>query len=577
MERLSSFEYIFLTTIVCSMSAVYIGPLENAYNAYRKGDMEGDKLSAWDKANLDDTPNLLRMHEHGQLTRAEVLRYHSKLQGTWRPGDPENVRLGLMNMNGGNQQKTFRQLTCGPYTPQKLENLRLLSEHATMHTLDLTENNVGVPAIHAIVHITSLKTLILDNNSNVGDEGARTLAGSTTLVDVELVNCGIGAEGAAALAENTSLKSLNLELNFLENEGAVKLSNNRSFENLILANCEIGNEGAHALAHNNTTLRNLNLRGNMITFMTFPANSSITILNLSDNSIGAAAAAVLASCTSLKTLILDNNNVGDEGARAFAFANGTTLKSLSLGRNNITDTGVEDLAQNRTIQTLNLSGNDTITTIGAETLFQNSTLINLYLSNTQVFAYPSVVKKMLVSLAENTSLRTVDLSGNLIDPYYGVRKLGKNKTLTTLVLRFDNLHDEDATYLANISTLTSLDLSGNNVGFTPQFGAALAAHESLKELKLQSQQISFEFLLELTKSNTIETLDMSNCFITDGAARIIARNKHFKTLYLSENKITDAGATALIENKRLKYVNLEFNEISEDVKMLLEDRFPLQN
>ena len=134
--------------------------MDHAWRAYREGtvgEMQGllDPSPACPPATrcppvvlthgitLCDTPKLLRDYNSGTLSRQEALRLHGRLVGTGVPGDPEHVRLGLLNMNVGDQLQTFLQLTRASYTVEKLVNLHLLCEHTTLTSLNLTFNWVG--------------------------------------------------------------------------------------------------------------------------------------------------------------------------------------------------------------------------------------------------------------------------------------------------------------------------------------------------------------------------------------------------------------------------------------------------
>ena len=134
--------------------------MDHAWRAYREGTV-GEMQGLWDIITLCDTPKLLRDYNSGTLSRQEALRLHRRLVGTGVPGDPDHVRLGLLNMNGGDQQQTFKRLARVPYTVEKLVNLRLLCEHTTLTSLDLSSNQVG-------------------------DAGAQALAGNTTLTSLRL-------------------------------------------------------------------------------------------------------------------------------------------------------------------------------------------------------------------------------------------------------------------------------------------------------------------------------------------------------------------------------------------------------
>ncbi len=103
-------------------------------------------------------------------------------------------------------------------------------------------------------------------------------------------------------------------------------------------------------------------------------NTTITILNVENNQIGAEGAKALAANTTLTTLNVRYNNTGAEGAKALA-AN-ATLTTLDLGYNNIGAEGAKALAANTTLTTL-FVGQNQIGAEGAKALAANTTLTTL--------------------------------------------------------------------------------------------------------------------------------------------------------------------------------------------------------
>ena len=80
----------------------------------------------------------------------------------------------------------------------------------------------------------------------------------------------------------------------------------------------------------------------------------ISTLHICGRDLGNAAAA-LAYVPSLRTLKVARNNIGSEGATAFA--NNTTLKHLDISGNYLADAGAITLAANTTLETLDISYN----------------------------------------------------------------------------------------------------------------------------------------------------------------------------------------------------------------------------
>ena len=259
---------------------------------------------------------------------------------------------------------------------------------------------------------TSVKTLKLFNNP-LGDEGAKAFAEmlggngaessgtvNTTLEHVDLSNCSIGPVGAHHLAQalcvNTSVKTLKLSHNPLGDEGTKVLVEmlgaessgtvNTTLEHVDLSNCSIGPVGAHHLAQAlcvNTSVKTLKLshnplgdEGTKVLVEMLGAESSGTVnttlehIDLSYCSIQPVGAQHLAQAvqvnTSVNTLNLRDNPLGDEGAKALAEMLGgngaessgtvnTTLEHVDLSNCDIGPVGAQHLARvNTLVKTLKL-------------------------------------------------------------------------------------------------------------------------------------------------------------------------------------------------------------------------------
>ena len=149
---------------------------------------------------------------------------------------------------------------------------------------------------------------------------AEALKENTAVTELIMYNTDIGLKGATALAEmlkvNTGVRNLNLDNNKIGNKGLIAISKalttNTRLTNLDLVNNNIKKKGFIALALN---LSEINLE-----YLNLDSNKA-------KNEGAAAIAAVLKDNTALKTLDMSGNDIGDEGALAFADA----LKGMSAG------------------------------------------------------------------------------------------------------------------------------------------------------------------------------------------------------------------------------------------------------
>jgi hypothetical protein len=157
--------------------------------------------------------------------------------------------------------------------------------------------------------------------------------------------------------------------------------------------------------------------------------------------------------TTITTLYLSGNNIGDKGAEKLAKAleKNTTITKLSLRSNNIGKAGAEVLAQalkeNKTLTELDLGWNN-IGDEGAEKLAEalknNETLTTLDLSDNNIGEVGA--KALAEALKENKTLTELNLSYNKEIGDKGAQELAQalkeNKTLTKLNLSYNDIKDK---------------------------------------------------------------------------------------------------------------------------------------
>ncbi|XP_068699918.1 protein NLRC3-like isoform X2 [Montipora foliosa] len=331
-------------------------------------------------------------------------------------------------------------------------------------------------------------------------------------------------------------------------------------------------------------------------FQALAVNTSLTTLRLDDNSIGDEGATslsqVLAVNTSLTTLKLSGNSIGDAGATSLsqALAVNTSLTTLKLFGNSIGEAGATSLSQalavNTSLTTLKLSGNS-IGDAGATSLSQalavNTSLTTLKLSGNSI-GYAGATS-LSQALAINTSLTTLHLSSNSIGAESATslfQALAVNTSLTTLNLSWNPIGDEGATSLSQAlainTSLTTLDLSWNSIGAegATSLSQALAVNTSLTTLDLSGNSIGAAGATSLSQAlavnTSLTTLKLSGNSIGDAGAtslsQALAVNTSLTTLKLSGNSIGYAGATSLSQalaiNTSLTTLHLSSNSIGAE-------------
>lgn len=248
----------------------------------------------------------------------------------------------------------FRQLSLYPALKSvrfkgalTLEALKALPP--TLEHLEIGRCTGSAISAEGLAHLAAmpLKSLNL-NGIEIGVEGARLLATSTSLASLSLMGCDIGDRAATALAASSSIQCLDLSVNRIGRDGAQALAG-APLVSLNLHNNEIGNEGARALATSRT----------------------LTSLDVSNNGVGNAGAEAFAGNTVLKQLSLAGGMISGDGAQALA--DNKSLTDLDLSNNRLGDAGAQALADSESFVSLKLGGNE-IGADGAEALARNVVL-----------------------------------------------------------------------------------------------------------------------------------------------------------------------------------------------------------
>ena len=229
-------------------------------------------------------------------------------------------------------------------------------------------------------------------------------------------------------------------------------------------------------------------------------NSSLTYLDLSQNTVGDNGASCLSQAlkanTTLTTLLLQLTGIGEAGASYLsqALKVNSSLTYLDLSRNTVGDNGASCLSQA-------LKANTTLTTLLSQ-------LTGIGEAGASYFSQ---------ALKVNSSLTYLDLTVNSIGDAgasFLSQALRENSSLTKLNLAKNNIGETGASSLSQAltvnSSLTLLDLSNNKIGDAGAicFSQALAANSSLKFLSLRSNGISdaaASYFSQAVKANSSRT------------------------------------------------------------------------
>jgi len=297
--------------------------------------------------------------------------------------------------------------------------------------------------------------------------------------------------------------------------------------------------------------------------------------------VGGSVIAAFLPKSTLQSLSLSYNNIGDNGTTIIASAMSISrLQFLDLGYNNIGDSGAAAISSalpKSRLQFLDLGGNN-IGDSGAAAIgsaLPNSRLQTLVLYNNRIGPSGAAT---IGSALPNSRLQTLYLWGNSIGPS-GAATIGSalpNSTLQTLYLSYNNIGDSGAAAISSAlpnSTLQILDLGSNNIG--PSGAAAIGAalpNSTLQSLYLGSNNIGpsgAAIIGSALPNSTLQILDLgSNNIGPSGAAAIGSAlpNSTLQSLDLSYNNIDDSGAAAIsgaLPNSRLQTLDFGYNNIGD--------------
>lgn len=219
----------------------------------------------------------------------------------------------------------------------------------------------------------------------------------------------------------------------------------------------------------------------------------------------------------------------------------TTLTTLDLTGNRIGDERARGIASLQSLTFLNLSGN-AIVVEGARAIALLPSLISLDLADCDIG--PEEAR----AIAPLPSLTSLDLSWNKIGDE-GARGLASLQSLTSLDLTDNGVGAEGARALASLSSLTSLNLWNNRIG--PEGAQAIASLKSLNSLDLGNNLIGSEGATAIASFQSLTSVNLECNLIGSEGARAIASLKSLTSLDLGNNLIGEEGLGRLLRSSPL--------------------------
>ena len=441
-----------------------------------------------------------------------------------------------------------------------------LKTNRVLSSLSLLGNEFGGPKplpdklrpLCLVIGVPSPEELKVCDDDEVRDacQGAYSLFESLkvngTLSNLNLASTGLDCFDAYYLSEslktNSCLTALDLGGNRISCIGATCLSfalqTNSTLTYLNLGFCNIGNSGVKALCEalqHNTTLTNLDLTGTDIgssraKFLAeaLSINNNLTTLNLNQTGADALAAQFLSDAlrvnTSLTTLHLGYSpSIGGAGVLFLSefLENDATLTHLSLKFNRVEMRGVchlfDALKCNTSLSSLDLTGNYIPWSQLSDALNANTALTSLTLTENSMNS-SSDGQVFFEALKVNKTLKELNM--------YRMSSFGF--TIAASVI---------SEALKGNTALTHLNLGNNNLCDThivPSIFEALKYNSTLIRLGLRGVGI-----------------EDSECQFISESLKI---NTGLKDLDLSDNKIGVTGVQSIIEafkvNSTLKHLDL---------------------
>ena len=471
-----------------------------------------------------------------------------------------------------------------------------------LHKLDISYNNInskGCKAVaEALQHCVNIKELNVACNS-IDDADVIALADVLKNCDLHRLDIShnkignIGVDAIADVFNHCFLKELIISHNSFKENGACSLARSlchaQCLRKFDISYTDIGSVGTKAIAYaldHCTHLEELIICQNNI--KEFGACSiarylcqyaqSLRKLDISYNSIGSNGANAIADalnhCTHLEELIVNHNNLKEDGASSISisFCNyAQCLRKLDISYNNIGTNGANAIAdalnQCSHLEELIVSHNN-LGEGGAFSIAKSFAKCIIKIDISHNIIGSEGCKAIAEALQNCVHLREISMSHNLIDGT-GAKAL--------------------AEALIHCSKLCKLDMSYNYIG---NFGVkaiadALKQSTHLEELALDSNIITEDGACSLASTfyhtQNLHKLCISNNRIGSKGcqtiAKIIQHSVNIKALDLSSNYLTDNDAIflakALQHCSNLQELNIRDNNIASDschtVSVLLKD------
>ena len=391
-----------------------------------------------------------------------------------------------------------------------------------------------------------------------------------------------------SLISAKGVEYLNLASNMISTEG-LKIIQNEVMASKHLKYLNLG------VLEGSFRRNNFSGEGGIILARILLNNSSIETLILQDNDLGEESGdkigAALIQNKTIRKLVVSDNKIKNKGARSI-IENGSSLTSLDLSNNEISPEVCFDLknliTRSKCLKEVVWNGNNVglkgINFI-VEALRNSTKLKSLSLKNTSIGV--AGIQSLADGLFSNKYLEILDIGSNSIN-FQSFRELCdslNNNKIRILKCKNNLLGDDSMKYFAE--TILSPDTSSNLTAF--DFSSCkiydqgliyllneLSRNEKITWINLRdnyfSHEIDFVVLNFLEKNKKLTYLDLSkNRFsfqCLQKVNKIIQRNRSIQN-NKEPNKL-------LVELYSLKYENTKLNELKDTLKIIENDNEKLR-
>ncbi|CAD5183519.1 unnamed protein product, partial [Musa acuminata subsp. malaccensis] len=441
---------------------------------------------------------------------------------------------------------------CGSLTIESLQVA--LGALLNLKELDLSFNSLKGEILEILNNVSSsgLKHLDLRWNQLSGDIPRGSLRdleyldlSTNLIVDVHIL---------ASLGNLTNLRHLDLGYNLISGEIPPTVGDAVRLEYLYLSYNGIIGKIPQSMG-NLSNLLELHLSGNKIVGWIPPSIgnlSNLLELHLSGNKIVGWIPPSIGNLTNLVYLDLSRNNI--VGWIPPSIVNLTNLVHLDLSMNNISGYIPETLGTLIHMEELYLFNNRISGQI-PETIGDLQNLRILFLSNNHIFgqipkkigklhylqnldmSYNNLSGQIPTTLGDLCNLTVLDLShnnigGDLTNLFYGLSTCSQGASLSSLVLKDNNLSGIIPSSMGQLSRLQEVDLSSNSLA-----GNITEAHflnlTSLSKLIIASNSLNVMLPNDWRPPFNASIIDMSFCHLRGKFPAWIRTQQQLQSLYLS--------------------------------------------